>query len=178
MIGLIWFNSIAVFGQNGTYVVDTTQSKIAFKVSHMGPFKVKGSFSDYSGSMEFESGQFKVLNAEVSFSSVDTGNDERDEILLTEPYFDVEKYPLITYRADNLARTDNGLILHGRLTIKGVEKYVSIEVEQDYDPENEIITIDGETEISRKNFELKFGSMNGLIGNKVNIAIQIVARQQ
>ncbi len=177
-VGCLLGSSLMVYSQNGTYSVDPLQSELNFKVSHLGPFKVKGKFLEYSGAIIYEQGELIKMDAEVMVTTIDTRNDERDEILRTEPYFDIEKFPYITYWADRLANTDNGLILHGRLKIKEVENYLPIDIDIDYNTGNNMIIISGETEISRKNYQLVFGSMNGLIGDKVDIQIKIVAIKQ
>ena len=169
---------VFLFSQNGIYSVDLTRSEIAFKVSHLGPFKVKGSFSEYSGNLQFKGNEFVSLEAEVQFKSIDTGNEERDEILQTEPYFDTDQYPVITYWADRLSVVGDETSIHGRLTIKAEENYLSFPVIVNYDDEKDEISLSGETEIRRKNYKLKFGSMNGLIGDKVSIEINIIATKE
>ena len=178
LIAFLLYGMTTVAAQNGSFVVDPAQSEVAFKISHLGAFKVKGSFSEYSGTISFESDEFQSLSAKVLVGSIDTGNEERDEILRTEPYFDIENFPEISFSADNLSVDEGETILSGRLTIKGKQRELKIPVVIDHDSESGQIEISGETRIRRKEYDLVFGSMNGLIGDKVDIKLRIVALKE
>ena len=84
----------------------------------MGAFRVEGSFDKFSGQMMFDKNEILKINCIIQVSSINTDNNERDEILRSEPYFDINQFPVISYWADRLSKEDQGLRLHGRLTIK------------------------------------------------------------
>ena len=108
-------------------------------------------------------------------SSVNTGNDERDEILETEPYFDIANFPDIIFSADRIDLVDGENIIYGKLTIKDQQRDLSMPVSIDHKPGSGRLLLTAETRIRRKDYDLVFGSMNGLIGDKVDIYLTIVA---
>ncbi|MBT8257623.1 MAG: YceI family protein [Bacteroidia bacterium] len=176
MIGFLYLgNTVTIFAQNGSFLVDSAQSELNFKVSHMGPFKVKGSFREFSGIFQYAEGVFQSLEAEVMFASVDTGNDERDEILKTEPYFDEARFPVLSFKAERLESNREERIIVGELTIKDQKRELRFPVTIAYDSTADKITLEGKARIRRKEYDLVFGSMNGLIGDKVDIQLRIVA---
>ena len=111
-------------------------------------------------------------------SSVDTGNDERDEILQTEPNFDVATFPEIVFSADRMVLENTEYILSGQLMIKDQQRELNIPATLDYDRGSGRLIMTAETRIRRKEYDLVFGSMNGLIGDKVDIDLKIVALKE
>ncbi|NNK88050.1 MAG: YceI family protein [Flavobacteriaceae bacterium] len=175
LIAFILCGTITAIAQNGSFVVDTTQSEVAFRITHLAAFKVNGTFTNYSGNINFDNGAFRSLTAKVMVNSIDTGNDERDDILRTEPYFDISNFPDISFSADNITSVEDETILSGRLTIKGEQRELKIPVIIDHDAASGRLEMSGETMIRRKEYDLVFGSMNGLIGDKVDIKLRIVS---
>ncbi|NNK74084.1 MAG: YceI family protein [Flavobacteriaceae bacterium] len=161
--------------QTGVYTIDETSSDVQFKVTHLGAFKVDGDFKSYQGDFQFKDGVLQSLKAIFDVASINTDNEERDDILLTEPYFDISVFPSIVFKADTIDTVNDELVLSGSLSIKGQERPLSFPILFEYDSQEERIILKGETQIKRKDFNLVFGSMNGLIGNKVNITVEIVA---
>ena len=174
LLGILIY-PLFLLAQNGTYVINTERSTIGFKVTHLGAFRVEGDFDKFSGEMVFQNDEVDVIRCIIDVGSINTNNDERDGILRSEPYFDIENFPEIIYWADNLSKESQGPSLHGRLKIKNEENYLSFPVELDYDKIKDEITLNAETEISRKFYKLIFGSMNSLIGDTVSISLSIIA---
>ncbi|MBU1658233.1 YceI family protein [bacterium] len=111
----------------GVYKVDIAHSSVAFKVKHLMISNVKGTFSDYSGTFEYDekSKKLKSLSGIVKVDSIDTGIEKRDEHLKSEEIFNAEKYPEITFK---LLKVE-GDKAYGEFTMHGVTK----EVKFDYD---------------------------------------------
>lgn len=90
--------------------VDPVHSTVIFRVRHLGISWFQGRFNDLSGSIVFD--ESKPENSRVdlrlSAASVDTANKTRDEDLRSENFFNVEKYPDITFVSDKVARTEGG----------------------------------------------------------------------
>lgn len=169
-----WFG----YSQNGMYTIDSSKSIITFKVSHMGFLKVKGSFSDYSGKLLFQDNQLISAKCSTKVASVDTNNEERDDTIKQEAYFDIVNYPYIEFQADAFFVKDNKRNLKGLLKIKESENTLTFPYDLVYNKTANEVKLIVETEIKRKDFDLDFGSMNGLIGNKVRITLEIIATKQ
>lgn len=112
--------------------LDSAHSEIGFTVRHMMIAKVRGSFGKYTAEVElpdsgFEGGSVKVS---IEAASIDTSQEQRDGHLRSADFFDVEKFPTITFASKRVVPGSGGkLSLVGDLTIHGVTKEVSLSVE-------------------------------------------------
>jgi polyisoprenoid-binding protein YceI len=109
------------------YVVDVGHSIIEFSIP-FGFTHVKGRFTDWRGTVLYDrsSPVHSSLTVVIDAGSIDTGWPHRDEHLRTSDFFDVERYPTITFQSDSLRSTAGGWIVDGRLTMHGVTKPVSL----------------------------------------------------
>jgi polyisoprenoid-binding protein YceI len=114
-------------GVAGAYNFDKAHSSIGFRVKHMGLVDVPGYFRDFTGTVNYDPKD--VTKSTVEFSakatSVDTGVSRRDDHLRTADFFEVEKYPDLTFKSTKIEKKGNALTLTGDLTMKGVTKSVS-----------------------------------------------------
>jgi len=108
--------------------VDPEHSTIEFRVSHMVISKTTGRFMDYTGfiEMDTEAGTVKVIEATIKAASVNTNHEKRDAHLRNPDFFDVEKYPAITYRMKSAKKAGDGYTAVGDLTVRGVTKEVTL----------------------------------------------------
>jgi polyisoprenoid-binding protein YceI len=114
------------------WAIDPAHSEISFKVKHLMITNVKGVFKEFSGSAIATGNDF--ITSEIDFSvntaSVDTGSADRDGHLKSADFFEVEKYPVMTFKGTSLKKSDDSnYVLNGDLTIKGVTKPVKLNVE-------------------------------------------------
>jgi polyisoprenoid-binding protein YceI len=118
----------SMFAQ-GTWTLDKAHTKIGFNVTHMVVAEVEGSFREFDGSIVSKSEDFS--GSEISFTaktaSIDTDNDRRNEHLRSPDFFDVEKFPEITFKGV-LAKEGGKYKLKGDLTMHGVTKKVDFDV--------------------------------------------------
>ncbi len=106
-----------------TYVIDKSHAEIGFAVQHLVISKVKGKFNDFNGTLVLDDqGKFKSADAEVKVSSIDTGNSKRDDHLRSADFFDIEKYPVITYKIEKVEKRDGKDVMIGPFTMHGVTK--------------------------------------------------------
>lgn len=114
--------------KTGAYAVDPNHTSVSFEIGHMGIAKVHGRFTDFSGTVMFD--EAKVENSTVEFTiqakSVDTAIAARDNHLRTADFFDVEKYPTLSFKSHHVTKSDKGYIVVGDLTMMGKTKSVSI----------------------------------------------------
>ena len=120
-----FFASTLLFG--GTYNVDVSHSSVGFSVKHLMISNVKGNFSDFSGSFEYDEATNKLLQLQgvVKVASIDTGIEKRDAHLKSADFFNAPKNPEITF---TLTKID-GDKAHGKLTMAGVSKEIALTYE-------------------------------------------------
>ncbi|MGC2192458.1 MAG: YceI family protein [Candidatus Dormiibacterota bacterium] len=115
-----------------SWKVDNAHTSLEFSARHMMVSTVKGHFNQFSGQVEIDPQDLtrSWVKAEIEASSVDTREDRRDEHLRSADFFDVEKFPLITYQSGKIeSRGGNKFRVDGELTIKGVTRPIKLEVE-------------------------------------------------
>jgi polyisoprenoid-binding protein YceI len=108
--------------------LDPDHSIIEFRVVHMVVSKTAGRFMDYSGTVEMdaEAHQFKTIEATINTASVNTNHEKRDAHLRNADFFDVEKYPAMTYKMKSYKKTGEGYTALGDLTLHGVTKEITL----------------------------------------------------
>ena len=172
----------------GTFVIDPSHSEIGFTARHAMVTKVRGSFTEFSGTASSEENLNNAqINVEIDVNSVDTRNADRDGHLKTGDFFEVEKFPKITFTSTEVAaKDDETLAVTGDLTIKDVTKSVTIDFEfngEAVDPfGNTRVGFEGQTTINRKDFGLNFnaGLETGgvLVSEKIALNFDISAIKQ
>jgi polyisoprenoid-binding protein YceI len=113
-----------------TYKIDPVHSSINFKVRHFFSY-VNGSFKKFEGTIVVDPDhpEKSSVTATIDAASVDTRNEKRDEDLRSADFFDVTKYPKITFKSKSVKQTgaDSGDII-GDLTMHGVTKEITLHV--------------------------------------------------
>ncbi len=166
------------------WVVDPTHSEIVFKVKHMMFTNLSGSFTKFDASVTTEGEDFK--NAKFDFSSdvtsVDTGNTDRDNHLKSGDFFDGEQHPQITFTStDFKQKSGDDYTLTGDLTIKGVTKPITLDVEfggTAKDPWGNVKAgLSATGKINRKDFGLTWNAAletgGVLVGEDVKLQIEL-----
>lgn len=113
------------------WVMDPAHSEITFKVRHMMITNVSGTFENSTGTMHSDAPDFSdaELHFEAEVASVNTRNSQRDEHLRTNEFFDAATYPMLRFESGKLEKTgDKDYVLHGDITIRGVKKTISMQV--------------------------------------------------
>jgi polyisoprenoid-binding protein YceI len=114
----------------GTWNIDPAHTSIEFVARHLMVTKVRGAFKEFSGSFDVaEDPMQSTLSVDVALASVDTGAEDRDNHLRSPDFFDLENHPTMTFRSTSLAPAGDGWDLAGDLSIKGVTKPVTLDVE-------------------------------------------------
>jgi polyisoprenoid-binding protein YceI len=113
-----------------TYMVDTVHSDVSFKIRHLIS-KTAGRFSDFDGTIttDFQNLDASSVKFTIKAASIDTRSEDRDKHLRSPDFFDVEKYPQITFVSSKIAKTgDNTFDVTGTLTMHGVENRITLPV--------------------------------------------------
>ncbi|MBL7758943.1 MAG: YceI family protein [Sphingobacteriales bacterium] len=114
-----------------TWTIDTAHSEIGFKVKHLVISTVSGKFNSFDGSVESDKEDFS--DAKISFSadidSIHTGNDQRDGHLKSADFFDAANHPKLSFTSTSFEKSGDDYKLLGNLTLKGVTRPVTLNVE-------------------------------------------------
>jgi polyisoprenoid-binding protein YceI len=114
----------------GTWDIDPVHSDVSFTVRHMMVSKVRGRFSAFSGTIVTgEEITGSTVTASIDATSIDTNNEQRDGHVRSADFFDVENHPTWTFTSTGVRNDGGDLVLDGDLTIKGVTRPVSLELE-------------------------------------------------
>lgn len=159
------FENASKMGDSGAYSFDKNHSAIGFRVKHMGLVDVPGYFRDFVGTVNFDAKD--VTKSTVEFTakatSVDTGVAGRDNHLRSKDFFEVEKFPEITFKSTNVAKKGKGYVLTGDFTMKGVTKSITFPFEiSGWLPPGERdggkMGITAETTINRRDYGVNYGT--------------------
>lgn len=129
---LILFLTLPVLGQAANYQIDPDHSSFQFKVRHLMVSNVKGDFNKAKGSVMIDDNNITNLKVELTIetASVDTGHAKRDEHLRNADFFDVAKYPTVTFVSKKVMQAGQGkLQVTGDLTLHGVTREITLDVE-------------------------------------------------
>jgi polyisoprenoid-binding protein YceI len=171
--------------QTTIWNIDPVHSIAEFKVKHMMISNVKGQFTGLSGSLNLD--ETDILNSSVKASieaaSVNTRDPQRDAHLRSADFFDVEKFPTLTFKSTGVSRKSDGeLEVAGALTIHGVTRTVVFGVEglssPAKDPWGNIrLGLSATTKINRKDFGLIWNTAletgGILVGDDVTITLDV-----
>ena len=170
--------AIAATAQVQTWQIDPNHTAAQFSVRHMGISTVRGAFTKVSGSAQYDPSNPSKSSVEVTIDadSVDTRVSMRDNDLRSPNFFEVAKYPTITFKSKSAQPAGEGkLKLVGDLTIHGVTKEVTLDVDGPSAPVtdqkgNQRIGASGSTKINRKDFGV---GTNPTVGDEVTITIDV-----
>ena len=164
----------------GTWTIDPAHSEVGFVARHLMT-KVRGVFESFEGTIV--TGENESATATIDPKSINTRNADRDAHLRSKDFFDVEANGPISFRSTKVEQGGKGLLVTGDLTIKGVTKPVTLDVEffgTETDPWGGTRAgFEGTTSISRKEWGVDFNiPMDGgrlLVGDKIDILISAQA---
>jgi len=154
----------------GTWAIDPVHSEVGFTARHFAVSKVKGRFDKFEGT--FVTGEdplASTVTASVDLDSINTGQEQRDAHIRSADFFEVEKYPEMTFVSTAIKAAEEGFILEGDLTLKGITKTVAFNLEVNgIGPDaygGTRIGFSAETQIGRSQFGVNFnGPIPGVPG--------------
>jgi len=170
-----------------TWKFDPAHTVAEFKVKHMMISNVKGHFSGLSGVITLDEGNVanSRVEATIDAASIATRDAQRDAHLKSADFFDVEKFPTLTFWSTGVRSTDDGeLRVEGDLTIHGVTRKVVLAVEGPTAPAkdpwgNTRMGLTATTKINRKDFGLTWNAAleagGLLVGDEVTITLDVQA---
>jgi polyisoprenoid-binding protein YceI len=165
--------------------IDSSHSSANFSVRHMMIAKVHGGFQKLEGTLTYDTKNpsNSHLDVEIDVSSIDTRDSQRDAHLKSADFFDVEKFPKITFRSKRIEHAgDDSLKLVGDLSIHGVTKETTLTVDgpsiEMKDPFGNVrIGASATTKLNRKEFGLNWNAAleagGFLVGDEVTVHLDV-----
>jgi polyisoprenoid-binding protein YceI len=165
------------------FEIDPVHSEVAFKVRHLVS-KAGGRFNSFEGTLFYdeEDPTASSVNVTIDVTSIDTNNSDRDGHLKSPDFFDVEKFPTLTFVSKEVKVEEENLLIGGELTMHGVTKPVTLTAEKlgmNSMGEKSFIGFSASAEINRKDFGIEWNKVldkgGAVLGENVEIAIAIEA---
>jgi len=177
-----------------TWTADPPHTKVNFSVRHFFT-PVNGSFEEWDIDLQYdpEHPEKSTVTVTIDISSVNTGNEKRDNHLRSGDWFEVETHPSMTFKSTKVEKvSDNKLVAHGLLNIKGHEKQLDLAINllgTKQIPEQmqamlggskEVASFEASVSIDRSDFEVGVGfwAETGIVGEKVDITILLEAHRR
>lgn len=173
------------------WVLDPAHSEVQFKVRHMMISNVTGHFKNFDASVTTDGDDLTTAHATFTadISSVTTNNEQRDGHLKSADFFDLENHPQLKFESTKLEKvSDEDYKLHGDLTLRGVTKPITLNVEfggQVVDPwGNERVGFVIEGKLNRKEYGLMWSSLTeagGVVVSddvKLHVAVEFVKQKE
>jgi polyisoprenoid-binding protein YceI len=168
-----------------TWNIDPAHSAAEFKVKHMMISNVKGHFAKVTGALTLDEADLANSRVEalIEAASLETRDAQRDAHLKSADFFDVEKFPTLSFKSTRISLVRAGeLAIEGDLTIRDVTRKVLFSVEGPTPPAkdpwgNTRVAVSATTKISRKDFGLTWNAaLEGggiLVGDEVTITLDV-----
>lgn len=165
------------------YTLDNPHTQIVFSVSHMGFSHSVGKFLGYDGGFTFDRAnpQNSTIDVTIDTASIDLGTQKWNDHMKNADFFDVEKYPTMTFKSTGVVVTgENTADITGDLTLLGVTKPVTLNVVHNKSgprPSGEqfVAGFSATAKIKRSDFGMNYGI--GMIGDEIDIRIEVEGNQ-
>ena len=172
------------FAETSTWDIDTAHSAAQFTVRHMAISNVNGSFTKVTGSVQFDDADItkSTVDATIDAASIDTRVEARDADLKSDKFFDVAKFPTLTFKSKKIVKNGDKVTLIGDLTMHGVTKEVTLDVDGPTaavsDPwGNTRRGFSATTKVNRQDYGVKWqGTLKGgelVVADEVKISLDI-----
>jgi polyisoprenoid-binding protein YceI len=168
------------------YAADAAHSNIGFSVPILGGLSsVRGKFTDFTIEIVYDDKDVtkSSVNAVIKATSVDTGIERRDAHLRNADFFDVEKFPEITFQSSRIEKQGTGFIAHGTFTMHGVAKEIALPftingVRKDEKTGKTTLGATARTTVNRKDYGVSFSRPDNptFLGDMVEIELNIITR--
>lgn len=180
----ITFLNVNVFAQ-ANWKVDPYHSSLNFNISHSGISIVNGKFMEYTGNLTTNGEALEEANVDftVKVTSINTNVEARDNHLRSADFFEVEKYPEMTFKSTKILATGkpDQYLLYGDLTIKDVTKPVIFDVYYGgtaKSEQGEKLGLKAKTTINRFDYNINYDPTAAGIGKDVNIVVHLQFAKQ
>ncbi|HSE16773.1 MAG TPA: YceI family protein [Pyrinomonadaceae bacterium] len=187
---LVLLLAVTAVAQNGTttkpYPIDNNHSTIGFSVPILGGLsQVKGKFTDFAITLNNDEKDItkSSVSVVIKATSVDTGIEGRDRHLRNADFFDVEKFPEITFKSERIEKKGKQFIAHGPLTMHGVTKPIALPFTVTgtfKNPTNNKMSVGYSARIvlNRRDFGINYSRQDNptFVGDNITVEIELVTR--
>lgn len=166
-------------------MIDSAHSQVGFQVKHMMFSKVRGTFEEFSGTIEFDETNpaNSSVNVEINPASINTRDEKRDEHMRSADFFGVDANPKMTFVSTDVKPDGDDYKITGDLTMNGITKSVVLDAEFEGKGPSpmgvEVYGFSAETKISRKEFGMEWNAAietgGVLVSDEVKITLEIEA---
>ncbi len=183
--GILALAGTAGMAQTSTWVSDPVHSEIDFSITHLAISNVHGRFGKVAATLVYDQADVtkSTVTATIDVSTVDTGEEARNNHLKTPDFFDVTKFPIATFTSTSVTKSGSGLIVNGNLNLHGVVKPVVLNVEgptgpvpgMDHKPHSGFSST---TTIRRTDFGIGAKMPAAMVGDEVKLSIDLDLAKQ
>src|SRR4026208_267718 len=187
---LILLLAVTAAAQDGAttrpYPIDNNHSTVGFSVPILGGLsQVKGKFTDFAITLNNDEKDItkSSVSVVIKATSVDTGIEGRDRHLRTADFFDVEKFPEITFKSERIEKKGKQFIAHGPLTMHVVTKQIALpfSITGTYkNPTNNKTSVgySGKMVLNRRDFGINYSRQDNptFVGDNITVEIELVTR--
>jgi polyisoprenoid-binding protein YceI len=179
------FTAATVFAAVINYGIDTAHSTVGFTVPILGGLsKVTGKFTDFTIQIAYDEADItkSSVTATIKAASINTGITRRDDHLRTADFFDVEKYPEITFKTKRIEKNGDRLVAVGDLSMHGVTKEVSLPFSisgVSKDPSGQTtLGFSARMPLNRQDYGISYKRRDNpnFIGDNIEIEIDLITR--
>ncbi|MEU7633560.1 YceI family protein [Nocardia sp. NPDC049220] len=165
----------------GTWAIDPTHSTLGFSVRHLMVSKVRGRFTDFSGTLVIGADGAASADVEIRVDSITTDNEQRDGHLRTADFFHAEEFPAATFKSTGFRVNGGDFVVDGEFTIRGVTKPVTLDVEfLGVNPgmgQGPVAGFEAKTVINRRDFgitiDMPLPDGGAVIGDKITLSLEV-----
>ena len=190
LLPVLLFFAVTAVAQVATttrpYPIDNNHSTVGFSVPIFGGLsQVKGKFMDFAITLNNDEKDItkSSVSVVIKATSINTGIEGRDRHLRNADFFDVEKYPEITFKSDRIEKKGKQFIAHGPLTMHGVTKQIAlpfIVTGTQKNPTNNKFSVGYSAKIvlNRRDFGINYSRQDNptFVGDNITVEIELVTR--
>jgi polyisoprenoid-binding protein YceI len=185
LTGILALAAPFAFAQTSTWISDPNHSEVDFTITHMSISKVHGRFGNVKAAIQYDPEDVtkSSVNVTIDVTTVDTGVQPRANDLKSPNYFDVTNFPTATFTSTGVAKNGSKLTVTGNLTLRGITKPVTLDVEgpngpvqgMDHKPH---VGFSATATISRLAFGIGSKMPSAVLGDDVMLTIELDAAKQ
>ncbi|HEX7175442.1 MAG TPA: YceI family protein [Pyrinomonadaceae bacterium] len=175
-----------VLGATTKYEIDTAHSNVGFSIPIMGGLsQVRGKFTDFAVTIVYDDKDVtkSSVTAVIKAASIDTGIERRDAHLRNPDFFDVEKFPEITFKSSRIEKKGKNFIAHGAFTMHGVAKEIALPftvngVTKDEKTGKTTLGARAAVTLNRRDFGINFARPDNptFLGDTVEVELNLITR--
>jgi polyisoprenoid-binding protein YceI len=185
VLGTLTLAAPLALAQTSTWTFDPAHSAVDFTARHMSLSNVRGHIAGIKGSITMNDADITKSSVSVTIdtTTIDTGVTMRDNDLKSANYFDVAKFPTATFTSTSVSGGGGHLTINGNLTLHGVTRPVTLDVEGPTGPVNGMdhkshVGYSATTTVKRKDFGIGANAPDSMISDEIKLTLDLDAAKQ